>query len=237
MQFHRPLQRGILRKRYKRFLADIDFGNTDITTVHCPNTGAMTGCAEPGFEVWCSTSDNPKRKYAMTWELSRNQQGHWIVINTQRANALAGELLNNQHIKELEGLVNWRAEQKYGAQNSRIDWLGENPNGNLCFVEVKSVTLAENQQGYFPDTVSTRAQKHLQELILARQQGHRAVILFVVMHSAIDQVTPAAHIDPKYAQLCNQAAAAGVEFYAYKVSIDPEQIKLDRQIKVCLKQT
>ncbi|MGM0480896.1 MAG: DNA/RNA nuclease SfsA [Pseudomonadota bacterium] len=237
MQFNQPLKQGTLRKRYKRFLADIDFGDPDITTVHCPNTGAMTGCAEPGFTVWCSQSDNPKRKYPMTWELSRNQQGHWIVINTQRANAIAGELLNSQGIAELERIVNWRSEQKYGAQNSRIDWLGEGPDNSLCFVEVKSVTLADNQQGYFPDTVSTRGQKHLQELIHVRQQGHRAAILFVVMHSAIEQVAPAAHIDPKYAQLCIDAADNGVEFYAYKATIDATKIELTRQLKVNLQQT
>ena len=95
MQFNKPLEVGILHQRYKRFLADIEFAAQpqSIETVHCPNTGAMTGCAEPGYKVWCSVSDNPKRKYAKTWELAQNFASDWIVINTQRANQVAGEAL------------------------------------------------------------------------------------------------------------------------------------------------
>ncbi|MGM0525031.1 MAG: DNA/RNA nuclease SfsA [Pseudomonadota bacterium] len=234
MQFNKPLKRGVLRKRYKRFLADIDFGDDHITTVHCPNTGAMTGCAEPGYEVWCSNSQNPKRKYQHTWELARDFNNHWIVVNTQRANTIAGEVLQQHTLSALADITDWRAEQKYGEQNSRIDWLGTCADGSHCFVEVKSVTLAEGDRGYFPDAVSTRGQKHLQELIQMRQQGHRAVLLFLVMHSAIERVSPAAHIDPKYAQLCREAAAAGVEFYAVKSSINEQQLTVDRPLHVNL---
>lgn len=230
MQFNKPLKHGVLRKRYKRFLADIDFGDGHITTVHCPNTGAMTGCAEPGYEVYCSDSENPKRKYRYTWELSLTQDKDWIVVNTQRANALAGEALRNGFIEPLKNIREWVAEQKYGEQNSRIDWLGKSDDSPLCFVEVKSVTLNEGGHGFFPDAVSVRAHKHVQELMQMRQQGHRAVLLFMVMHRGINDVAPAQHIDPKYAQLCIEAADAGVEFYAVKTHISDAAIKLDRQI-------
>lgn len=235
MQFNKPLIRGVLQKRYKRFLADIDFGEQQFTTVHCPNTGAMTGCAEPGFIAYCSDSDNPKRKYRYTWELSVNGNNEWIVVNTQRANQLAGTALKTGFIPELANITEWQAEQKYGEHNSRIDWLGHANDGQQCFVEVKSVTLHDHGLGYFPDAVSTRGQKHLNELILMRQAGQRAVMLFVVMHTGINEVRPASHIDPKYAQLCIQAAELGVEFYAVKTHISDAKIELDRVVRFQLR--
>lgn len=235
MQFNKPLKQGVLRKRYKRFLADINFDTEHDTTVHCPNTGAMTGCAEPGFTAFCSQSDNGKRKYPLTWELAQDHDGHWIVVNTQHANKVAGEVLQQQRIAELADISQWQAEQKYGAQNSRIDWLGTAADGQQCFVEVKSVTLNNKGQGYFPDAVSSRGQKHLEELMLMRQQGHRAVLLFMVMHSGIERVSPAAHIDPKYAELCHQAAQQGVEFFAYNTIINRSEIKPNKSLQFLLR--
>ncbi|MAD53857.1 MAG: DNA/RNA nuclease SfsA [Idiomarinaceae bacterium] len=236
MQFNTPLEVGILRQRYKRFLADIEFTTQpqSIETVHCPNTGAMTGCAEPGYKVWCSVSDNPKRKYAKTWELAQNFSGDWIVINTQRANQVAGEALKRGLVTELADFNEWLAEQRYGEQNSRIDWLGTSADGNRCYVEVKSVTLVEQQCGYFPDTVSARAIKHVQELEHMCEQGHRAVMLYVCMHSGADQIKPAAHIDPNYANACINAAQKGVEFYALNTDINEQGIRANGVLPVML---
>ena len=234
MQFNKPLRRGVLEKRYKRFLADIDFGDGQITTVHCPNTGAMTGCAEPGFDAYCSLSDNKKRKYSYTWELSRTKEGEFIAVNTGCANTLAGELLNSELIPELSGWSELRSEKKYGQENSRIDWWGVDTDHKECFVEVKSVTLAEKERGYFPDAVSQRAHKHLNELMRVVGQGHRAIQLYMVMHTGIESVSPAKHIDPKYAELCIKAAEHGVEFYAVKCAINEKEIRLERPVAVRL---
>lgn len=234
MQFNKPLRRGVLQKRYKRFLADIDFGDHQVTTVHCPNTGAMTGCAESGFEAYCSISDNKKRKYSHTWELSRNQDNDFIVVNTGCANTLAGELLRSALIPELSGWSELKAEKKYGQQNSRIDWWGIDKQNQECFVEVKSVTLADNTQGYFPDAVSQRAHKHLKELMYMVEQGHRAIQLYMVMHTRIESVSPAQHIDAKYSELCKEAANQGVEFYAVKCSVNEKEIQLDKPLAVRL---
>jgi len=234
MQFNKPLRPGVLEKRYKRFLADIDFGDSDMTTVHCPNTGAMTGCAEPGFKVWCSVSDNPNRKYSLTWELSQNNKGEMIVINTQHANRLAGELLKTDLMSEFSGWQEYKPEQRYGKEESRIDWWGRDPDNRECFIEVKSVTLADGAHGYFPDAVSQRAHKHLNELIQVVSDGHRGIQLYMVMHDGIESVSPASHIDPKYAELCKQAESAGVEFYAVKCSVTPQEIKLERPVPVTL---
>lgn len=152
-----PLSSGILLRRYKRFLADVQLPNGEQITVHCPNTGAMTGCANAGDTLWFSTSDNPKRKYAHTWELTQTQGGDFICINTQRANQLVAEALENQWIVELADYHEIWAEQKYGTEKSRIDFLLKKQGFADCFVEVKSTTLlTENGIGMFPDAKTER---------------------------------------------------------------------------------
>lgn len=229
MRFSKPLTAAILHQRYKRFLADVELIDTpQQLTAHCPNTGAMTGCAEPGMRVWLSQSDNPKRKYAYTWELAETAAGAMICVNTQRANLVAGEALAAGLIAELGVLQQLTAEVNYGTDRRRIDWLGKDAQQRQVYVEVKSVTLADREnsaQGWFPDTVSQRASNHLRSLISMREQGHRAVVLYVVLHSAVRQVAAAAHIDANYADWVNRAAMAGVEFYALKCAISPTEIQ------------
>lgn len=232
MLFSPPLQQGTLIKRYKRFLADIELCDGSQITIHCPNTGSMRNCLFPGEKVWFSTSDNPKRKYPNTWELAQTDAGHLIGINTGRANALAAEAIANGVITELQGYGELRREVKYGSENSRIDLLLEDADLGRCYIEVKSCTLLEQQQGYFPDAVSTRGQKHLRELIEMVRLGHRAVLLFVVQHSGIDRVCAAKHIDPDYAQLLSQAHHAGVEILAYCTEMSTEGLHLAKSCPV-----
>lgn len=222
MQFEPALQQATLVRRYKRFLADVETPEGHLLTIHCPNTGAMTGCAEPGFRVWYSTSANPKRKYPHTWELSETPQGDLIVVNTLRANQVAEMALAHQQLDALQGYSKIQREVKYGSESSRIDFLlsahSQRPD---CYIEVKSVTLYAEGCGYFPDAVTKRGQKHIRELIAMAKAGHRAALLFVVGHSAINHVKPAAHIDPAYARLCIEARDSGVEIYALKVAASP----------------
>ncbi|WP_232821240.1 DNA/RNA nuclease SfsA [Oceanimonas marisflavi] len=232
MRFFSALGRGRLIQRYKRFLADIIVDDQTLT-LHCPNTGRMTGCAEPGWAVYYSTSDNPKRKYAHTWELSRDDAGHFICVNTTRANQLVAEALSEQRIPALAGYEQVRAEVRYGAENSRIDFLLSGTGRPDCYVEVKSVTLHEGEgQGFFPDTQSVRAQKHVRELMECAQAGHRAVMLFCVLHTGIERVSPAEHLDSKYAALVREAVAAGVECLAWKADISPKGMTLTEPVSV-----
>lgn len=212
------LNKATLIQRYKRFLADITLENGSETTIHVANTGAMTGCAEPEDFVWYSTSDNAKRKYPFSWELTQTQAGHFICVNTIRANHLVEEAINNNMIHEVIDFENLRREVKYGDENSKIDFLLTDKNGCDTYIEVKSVTLLDqkNQQGYFPDSVTTRGQKHLRELIAMKQQGYRAILLFAVLHSGISSVMPAQHIDADYAELLKEAKKQGVEVIAYQ---------------------
>ena len=232
MQFTPKLESGILIKRYKRFLADIELPNGQQITIHCPNTGSMKNCLFPGEKVWFSTSDNPKRKYAHTWELMQTDQHHLIGINTGRANALAEEAINQQVIPELLGYDNLKREVKYGNENSRIDILLTSQNRPDCYIEIKSCTLLEQQIGYFPDAVTTRGQKHLRELMQMVTLGHRAVLLFVVQHSGITSVKPARHIDPQYADLLQQAVSEGVEVLAYKTALSPLESQITTSCNV-----
>lgn len=231
MKFNPPLQKAILIKRYKRFLADVMFEDTTECTIHVANTGAMTGCAEPGDSVWYSTSDNTKRKYPFSWELTLTKQNCTICVNTIRANQLVEEAINNNVIQELTGYKTLQREVKYGSENSKIDFLLSNGAQPDAYVEVKSVTLLDNGQGYFPDAVTTRGQKHLRELITVAQSGKRAVLLFAVLHSGIDSVKVASHIDVDYAKLIQQAITAGVDIIAYKATFSNTQVCLQQPIE------
>ncbi|WP_394247660.1 DNA/RNA nuclease SfsA [Vibrio profundi] len=229
MHFDPPLESATLIKRYKRFLTDIELADGSVRTIHCANTGAMTGCATPGNTVWYSTSDNPKRKYPNSWEISQSAAGHQICINTARANQLAVEAIENGTIVELLGYEELRTEVKYGSENSRIDVFLKDENKPDCYIEVKSVTLLDEEdagQGYFPDTVTIRGQKHLRELTEMANSGSRAVLLFTVLHSGIEKVSAAHHIDAKYSLLLKQAQDAGVEVLCYKAELSDTEIKL-----------
>jgi len=225
------LRPGILLRRYKRFLADVRLDDGSEITVHCPNTGAMTGCAEPGSRVWLSLSDNPRRKYAHTWELVETSRG-LACIHSARANALVAEAVAAGAIAALAGYERIQREVRFGSEGSRVDLLLSRA-GESCFVEVKCVTLCvENGLGLFPDAVSQRGARHLRELMAARAEGQRAVLFFCVLHDGIERVAPAAAIDPVYAATLRAAANAGVEVIAYAAAIDPSGMRLLRPLAV-----
>ncbi|AXF66194.1 DNA/RNA nuclease SfsA [Leclercia sp. J807] len=226
MQFTPPLQPATLIQRYKRFLADVVTPNGETLTLHCPNTGAMTGCATPGDTVWYSTSSNIKRKYPHTWEITQTADGEYICVNTLRANQLVKEAISLDFIPELRGYNLLKSEVKYGSESSRIDFMLQADDRPECYIEVKSVTLAEKDNGYFPDAVTLRGQKHLRELMSVAAAGKRAVLLFAVLHSAIGRFSPARHIDLKYAQLLNEAQKQGVEVLVYKAELSADNITL-----------
>lgn len=235
MQFTPALQPATLIRRYKRFLADVRLPSGEVTTIHCPNTGAMTHCLVENSPCWYSTSDNPKRKYPYTWEIATTIDGHLAGVNTGRANALVYEAVANGVATELQGYDKVSTEVKYGAENSRIDLLLTEGAGPDCYVEVKSVTLGmDGGQGFFPDAVSVRGSKHLRELTYMVERGYRAVLVFCVQHTGIDVVSPADHIDPVYGQTLREAMAAGVEVVVYKADISPEEISLTQSLGLLL---
>ena len=229
MQFSSVLQKGVLIRRYKRFLADVAMPEQTLT-LHCPNTGKMTGCAEPGWTVYFSESANTQRKYPHTWELVQNDQAQFICVNTAQANALVANALARQTLTPFAHYPDIKSEVRYGSENSRIDFLLRAPELPDCYIEVKSVTLLDESdspgQGFFPDTKSERAQKHVRELMQCVKEGHRAVLLFCVLHTGITRVSPAAHIDPVYGALVAEAMALGVECLAWRAEISPQGMQL-----------
>ncbi len=220
---------GTLARRYKRFLADVELEGGELITVHCPNTGAMTGCAEPGSPVWLSRSDSKTRKYPHTWELVKTARG-MACIHSARANAVVEEAVRGGRIPALDGYGDIRREVKYG-NGSRADLRLQEP--GTCTIEVKSVTLClEEGVGVFPDAVSERARKHLEELRALAEAGERAVIFFCVFHEGIERVHPAWDIDPAYCDALLAAVDAGVEAMAWGASIAPAGIELQRELPV-----
>lgn len=231
MHLPATLYPGTLIRRYQRFLADVQLVSGEIVTAHCPNSGSMKGCAVPGSPVLLSLSDNPKRRLKYTWELVQ-ANGLWIGLNTGLPNRLVREGIENGTVVELQGYDRIRGEVPYGG-NSRIDLLLEGKQ-ELCYVEVKNVTLVDGRVALFPDAVTARGQKHLRELMSVVRKGHRGVIFFVVQRGDGDSVAPADAIDPEYGRLLRQAVACGVEALAYRATVTPGEIALEHPLPLNL---
>jgi len=231
MKLPQPLYEATLLRRYKRFLADVQLPDGEVLTVHCPNSGSMKGCAEPGSPVLLSQSSNEKRKLPFTLELIRIHD-HWVGINTMRPNHLVREAIAQGKIPELGGYPEIRSEVRYGT-NSRIDLLLSGPSGS-CYVEVKNVTLLSGTRALFPDAVTARGQKHLRELMQVVQAGGRGVIFFVVQREDAQSFGSADAIDPDYGKLLRLAIEGGVEALAYQAHISPREICLTRRLQISL---
>jgi sugar fermentation stimulation protein A len=222
------LTEGVLCRRYKRFLADVEMPDGKLITVHCPNTGAMTGCAEPGSRVWLSHSDSKTRKYPHTWELVETAHG-MACIRSVLANQVVREAFEAGRIPGFDAYSELRSEVRYGGA-SRADLLLAGEAGR-AYVEVKSVTLCrDGGVGAFPDAVSKRGQKHLHELRSIRDKKTRGVMFFCVFHSGIETVCAAGDIDPAYRLALRGAIAAGVEVLAWKADISTAGIELSRPL-------
>ena len=230
MVLPQPLVAGRLVRRYKRFLADIELEDGSLVTAHTPNTGSMQQCAVPGQQVLLSKSDNPKRKLAWSWELVRVDD-HWVDINTHRANRVVEEALRNN---VLQGLKNYTVRPEFPFAESRIDFMLEGDNQKVL-LEVKNVTLCcQPGVACFPDAVTTRGQKHLRDLLLAKEQGWRAVIFFLVQRGDAHTFSPADNIDATYGRLLREAVSCGVEALAYRTQVSPEITRVEQQLPICL---
>ncbi len=232
MKFDMPLTSGVLVKRYKRFLADVELEDGSVVTAHCANSGSMKGLKEQGSSVYLLPNQNPKAKLDWRWEMI--DVGTSLVgINTSRANGLVEEAILQGTIVELQGYARLRREVKYG-QNSRIDILLEEPEDaallEKCYVEVKSVTLRIGDEAQFPDAVTVRGTKHLRELMDMVAKGHRAVMVYLVQRSDCTCFRPAEEIDPTYANTLREAVDAGVEIICYACTLSREGIYVSRAL-------
>ncbi|MEZ6016038.1 MAG: DNA/RNA nuclease SfsA [Planctomycetota bacterium] len=234
MRIDSPVLTGHLLRRYKRFLADVeleydvaDIGRAgDIVVAHCPNTGSLLGCLPPRARCVLRDSQDPKRKLRTTLQ-TVEVEGTWVNVDTSLPNAVVTEAVALGQIPALTGFERAKREVKYGAQ-SRIDLLLEGP--GRCYVEVKSTTLVVDGEARFPDAVTERGRKHLDELTAMVAEGHRAVIFFHVSRADATRFAPADDIDPAYGVALRHARSRGVEVMAWTTRVAPTELTLARPL-------
>ena len=228
MKFKEKLLQGTLIKRYKRFFIDINYNNRVITG-HCPNTGSMMGLLNEGNKVWFSKSDDTKRKLKYTLQIIEVNKRK-IGINTLLTNKIVHEALNQKKIKKLNKFSNIKSEVKF-TQNTRFDFFLSNKK-EKCFLEVKNVTLFRNKNiAEFPDAITSRGTKHLNELINAKKKGYYSYMLYLIQIEGCDSFKIASDIDQEYKIMFDKALKNGVKILCYDCKLNNEEIKLNKQIK------
>lgn len=231
LTFDPPLREGRLVRRYKRFLADIELGG-EVVVAHCANPGSMRTCLEEGGRVWVQPRTGGKLAWA--WELAE-VGGALVSINTARGNQLVAAALAAGALAELRDAGAVAREVGFG--DSRLDFcLSRGPRRrDQTWVEVKTATMDGGAgAAAFPDAVTSRGARHLDELVALRRRGARAALLFVVARAGVDRVRPADEVDPTYGAALRRAAAAGVELLAYAVELAPTGLGLGRRLPVVL---
>ena len=231
-----PLTQGHILKRYKRFLADVELADGQVVTAHCPNTGSMFGCWEPGAPVQISHSDNPRRK--LSWTLERVDMGQgWVGVHTGRTNPVVEEALRTGLIDRLADYPSIRREVGFSCngERSRFDFLlagGERPD---AWVEVKNVTLWQGRGLGFPDAVTLRGRKHLELLAQACGQGYRGVMVYALNRPEGEYFCPADDIDPEYGRTLRRVVKeAGVELIAVRIGHDEASMSVIGEVPVVL---
>ncbi|AFY74577.1 sugar fermentation stimulation protein [Synechococcus sp. PCC 7502] len=232
-----PLIGGTLVKRYKRFFADIELSNGEIVTAHCANTGPMTGICTIGSSVYLSQSSDPKRKLKYTWEII-DVNGIWVGVNTSLPNKIIGSMLDRHLLPELEPYDSFKPEVAYGSEKSRIDFLLTHAHNDSnqdskkltttytkTYLEVKNTTWHDGNIALFPDTVTTRGQKHLRELMGVIAQNTKSAIVYFINRSDCDDFRAGKQADPEYAQLLDEAMIAGVKVLPYRFHITPQSVE------------
>ena len=224
------LIRGRLIKRYKRFLADVELETGQQVTAHCPNTGTMKACSEPGRTVYLSCHDNPKRKLKYTWELIE-MPASLVGVNTLIPNRLVYHYLKTRQLESFSGYNQVQSEVKVGDKH-RLDLMVSRNGEQPCYIEIKNCSLVEESTAFFPDAVTVRGRNHLKELQRLRAEGFQTMMFFLINRMDAKIFKPADHIDPAYGKELRKAYANGVGIMVYDVSIDPDHgwISLRNQV-------
>jgi sugar fermentation stimulation protein A len=222
------LTHGTLVKRYNRFLADVKLLSGEVVTAHCPNSGTMKECSQPGRPVYLSFHDNPKRKLKYTWEMIKMPTS-LVGVNTMVPNRLVKKSIEEGRVEELKGFENIKSEVKVPG-GSRLDLLLTKGKDEKCFVEIKNCTLVKEGIAYFPDAVTTRGRKHLVELQHLVSKGTRCAMFFLVQRMDAKSFTTADHIDPAYGKEFRKAKNSGVQVIVYDVVMDLNKIILGKKI-------
>jgi len=229
MNFENQLISGVFIKRYKRFFVDVKIKGKKIT-VHCPNTGSMMGLLSVGNKVWISESNNLKRKLRYTLQIIEKDKKK-IGVNTHLTNKIVKEALESGIIKEFNKTSEIKPEQKFGS-NTRFDFLVKDKK-NKSFIEVKNVTLSRTPMlAEFPDAVTSRGLKHINDLISAVKKGYRSYLFFVIQRNDCNKFSIAKDIDPQYSKLLTVALRNNVKIICYDCKFSSKGIKLNKKIKL-----
>ena len=232
MFFENKLIPGLLIKRYKRFFVDVKINN-QIITAHCPNTGSMYGLLNKGNKVWISKTKNPNRKLKYTLEIIEDNKSK-VGVNTHSTNKIVYHALKNNLIKEFNGDVDIKPETKFGI-NTRFDFL-VTKNKYKAFIEVKNVTLSRIKGlAEFPDSITSRGLKHINELIKASKKNYKIFILFIIQRDDCKSFTIARDIDPQYASALTKAVKNKLNILCYDCKFSTKGIKLNNKIKLKIK--
>ncbi|MDR2945200.1 MAG: DNA/RNA nuclease SfsA [Candidatus Adiutrix sp.] len=226
-----PLVEGRLVQRYKRFLADVELADGRLVTAHTANTGRMLGCSEPGRPVWLSVHDRPGRKYPLSLEMIAMPTA-LVGVNTMVPNRLVARAFAEGVVDALGGPV--KVETEVAVGHSRLDLRLTTADNAVIMVEVKNCTLAEDGAAYFPDAVTARGAKHLDELAALAASGARAVIFILVQRADADRFSPADHLDPEWGRRLRAALQAGVEIWPYRADLSLTQITLGPRLPVVI---
>ena len=234
MKFSEKLHQGVFLKRYKRFFADLEWQGQTVVA-HVPNTGSMKGINNPGVACLFSESKNPERKLKFTLEMIQSPGGAWVGVNTATPNTIMKETLMsvvghgdvNDGVFGLWSKFDTCIPEHKISKETRLDFaLTKKNSDKLHYIEVKNVTMAENGVAKFPDAVTERGQKHLQELMNLVEQGHTAELVFTVQRNDCESFTPADEIDPEYGRLLREAVSKGVRVTPLLVELSPEEVRL-----------
>ncbi len=245
MKFAEPLSQGVFKKRYKRFFTDIEYEG-EILTAHCPNTGSMMGLKDPDQLCRFSHVDDPNRKLKYTLQMVKTKTS-WVGVNTALPNKLVAELFEKAPLPHWKKFDSLQSEVKI-KDKTRIDlvlwnskdhevkkWNHKNLTAPLHLIEVKNVTLGEEGIAYFPDAVTSRGLKHLEDLIEMQGNGFSCEMLYVVQRTDCDVFKPAHHIDPVYSEKLKEAKDAGVKITALPCKLTPSSVTLlSEKLKVSL---
>ena len=231
MNFKNKLISGLFIKRYKRFFVDVKINN-QIVTAHCPNTGSMLGLLKKGNKVWVSKSNNPNRKLKYTLEIIEDKKSK-IGVNTHFANKIVLHALQNNLIKEFKNILEIKPESKFG-KNTRFDFLVTNKKDKI-FIEVKNVTLSRKKGlAEFPDAVTTRGLKHINELLNAGEKNYKIFILYLIQREDCETFVIAKDIDPNYAIALSKAVKKNLNIVCYDCKFSSKGIKLNKKIKIII---
>ena len=229
MNFNETLISGEFIKRYKRFFVDVKIGKETVIA-HCPNTGSMMGLLKKGNNVWISKTNNPKRKLQYTLQIIEDHKAK-VGVNTHLTNKIVSDALSKRTIKNFENLDNIQQEVRFG-KNTRFDFLITEKQ-KKTFIEVKNVTLSRQKQiAEFPDTITSRGLKHIQELLKANKEGYEVYLFFVIQRNDCNKFELAKDIDPEYCELLLKAVKKNLKILCYDCKFSPKGIKLNREIQL-----